>query len=272
MSLSLERCDADALHRWGWTARGIGEGHATLESAARALTRYFYDALETEGRDGPERACALVRCYKTHPFASLPADLQRAATRLLAPGERATPGMRCVVLLASAGDERAWNSRHHAGGQAAIPLPTAESVARWPMIARLASDFGLEAADLAEPWPSAIPARRGRNYGVFHVEEALGSSVIPAQSALVRRHGVRSVVGFGGTLSTGDLFTVVLFCRVTVTPEVAAQFRALSLHVKSVLFGFGEHEVFDAPASADGASAQGAIADTAIADTATGAA
>ena len=255
MSLSLERCDADALHRWGWTARGIGEGHATLESAARALTRCFYDALETDGRDGPERACALVRCYKTHPFASLPADLQRAATRLLAPGEQATPGMRCVVLLASAGDEQSWNSRHGAGTQVAIPLPSADAVARWPMVARLAHDFGLEAADLVQPWPSAIPARRGRNYGVLHVEEAQGSAVIPATSALVRRHGVRSVVGFGGTLSTGDLFTVVLYCRVSVTPDVAEQFRALSLHVKSVLFGFGEHEAFDAPSPADGVPA-----------------
>jgi hypothetical protein len=253
MNLSLERCDADALHRWGWTARGIGEGHATLESAARALTRCFYEALETDGANGAERACALVRCYKTHPYASLPPELQRAAVRLLGTGERATADMRCVALLASAGDAPRWNSRRDAGGHEAIPLPTAAAVARWPMIARLARDFGLAEAELVEPWPSAVPARRGRNYGVFHVEEVLGSSVIPAQAALVRRYGVRSVVAFGGTLSTGDLFTVVLFCRVTVTPDVAEQFRALALHVKSALFAFGEHAVFEAPAGGEAA-------------------
>jgi hypothetical protein len=247
MTLSLERCDADELHRWGWTARGVGARHPTLESAARALTRYFYDALEADGPDGPARACALVRCYKTHPFGSLPDDLQRAALRLLPSGERATPGMRCVSLLASAGDEPAWNSRHGAAGHAAIPLPTPESVARWPMIARVAQDFGIDAEDLVAPSSSAARARprRRRNYGVFHVEEALGSTVIPAQAALVRRFGVRSVVGFGGTLSTGDYFAIVLYCRVHVTPDVAEQFRALALHVKSALFGFGEHDAFD---------------------------
>ena len=245
MTLSLERCDADALHRWGWAARGIGEGRATLESAARALTRHFHDTLETDGPDGPERACVLVRCYKTHPFASLPADLQRGARRLLRPGEHATAEMRCVALLASAGDEPSWNSRQGGGGHAAIPLPTEEAVVRWPMIAKLAQDFGLEASDLVEP-SSGIQARRGRNYGVFHVVEALGSRVVPAQAALVRRHGVRSVVGFGGVLSTGDFFTVVLYCRVSVSPEVADQFRALALHVKPAFFAFGERDVFDA--------------------------
>lgn len=250
MTLSLERCDADALHRWGWSARAIGEGHATLESAARALTRYFYEALQADGPDGPERACALVRCYKTHPYGSLPPDLQRVAQRLLRPDERAAPGMRCVALLASAGDEERWNSRYDARSHSAIPLPTAASVARWPMIAQLASDFGLDAADLIEPSPNAAVARRrGRNYGVFHVEEVLGSTVIPAQAALVRRYGIRSVVGFGGALSTGDFYTIMLFSRVPVTPEVAAQFRLLSLHVKSAFFGFGEHDAFDlAPA------------------------
>ena len=268
MTLSLERCDADALHRWGWTARSIGEGHATLESAARAITRYFYEALQADGAAGaggtdggavPERACALVRCYKTHPFGSLPADLQRAASHLLHPGERATPGMRCVALLASAGDKATWNSRHDAGGHAAIPLPTSASVARWPMIAQLARDFGLDAATLVEPSPKdAVARRRGRNYGVFHVAEALGSSVVPAQGALVRRYGIRSVVGFGGALSTGDFYTIMLFCRVLVTPEVAEQFRALSLHVKSAFFGFGEHDAFDPSPVATTAAAEAA--------------
>ena len=257
LTLDLGRCDADALLRCGTAARGAGAGHPTLESAARALVRCFHDELRVAGPQGPTRACALVRCYKTHPYGSLPADLQRAASRLLEPGERPTPGMRCVALLASAGDESAWNSRHDTGGHAAIPLPTPESVGRWPMIAQLARDFGLEPADLVAPSPSAVRPRRGRNYGVFHVAEALHSPVIPAQTALVRRYGVRSVVGFGGTLSTGDLFAIVLFTRVLISPEVAEQFRELALHVKSSLFAFAERDVFD-PAPHAGATTEAA--------------
>ena len=255
MTLSLERCDADALRRWGWTARGVGEGHATLESAARALTHCFYDALQADGPDGPVRACALVRCYKTHPFGSLPADLKRAALGLLEPGQPANADLRCVALLASAGEKQTWNSRHGAGGHSAIPLRSAADVARWPMIARLAREFGIDAADLVAPSSSLVPRpRRGRNYGVFHIAEALGSAVIPAQAALVRRYGIRSVIAFGGALSTGDIFTVVMFSRVPVELAVAEQFRAVALHVKSAFFGFGEHDVFDEAST--GASAE----------------
>lgn len=245
MTLNLERCDAAALHRWGWAARGVGDGHPTFETAARALTRCFYDALQADGPDGPSRACALVRCYKTHPYRTLPDDLQREAIAKLRRDDRPPPGMRCVTLLASAGDEPAWNSRHDAGGHMAIPLPTAEAVARWPMIARLAADFGLEPADLVEPSPDMARRRRGRNYGICLVPEALGSAVIPGQAAIVRRPDIRSVLAFGGMLSTGDLFAVVLFCRMLVSSAVAEQFRALALHVKSMLFAFGEHDAFD---------------------------
>lgn len=243
--LGLEKCDADALHRFGWTTRTAGEGCTTLESAARGLSRCLYDAVRVEGASDAGRACALVRCYKTHPYRSLPADLRLAARSLLRPGEPATPGMRCVSLLASAGDVPAWNSRHDAGRHRVIPLPTPAALTRWPMVEQLARDFGLTPSDLIEPSPGAVRPRGGRNYGVFHVAEALGSAVIPAQAALVRRFGVRSVIAFGGSLSTGDLFAVVLFCRVLVPTDVAEQFRALALHVKSALFGFGERDVFD---------------------------
>ena len=70
----------------------------------------------------------------------------------------------------------------------------------------------------------------------------------------MQRLGVRSIVGFGGSLSTGDLFAVVLFCRVAVSPAVAEQFRALALHVKSALFAFGERDAFDPHARAGGAT------------------
>lgn len=258
MTLSLEGCDAAALRRWGWTARGIGGGHPTLEAAARALTRCFYDAVQAEGPDGPSRACALVRCYKTHPYGTLPRDLQREAVAKLRRSDEPPPGMRCVTLLASAGDEPAWNSRHDAGGHMVIPLPTADAVARWPMITRLAADFGVHPADLVEPSPDRARPRRGRNYGVSLVPEALDSDVIPGQATIVRRHDIRSVLAFGGTLSTGDLFAFVLFCRVLVSSAVAEQFRALALHVKSMFFAFAEGDVFDPtphrPDSAEAAS------------------
>lgn len=51
---------------------------------------------------------------------------------------------------------------------------------------------------------------RGKTYGVFHVAEARESAYVPAQADFVVPYGIRSVVGFGGPLATGDLFAVIL--------------------------------------------------------------
>ena len=45
----------------------------TMESCARHICRALYDELVGPGG---ERACVLVRCYKTHSYGNLSPDLQ----------------------------------------------------------------------------------------------------------------------------------------------------------------------------------------------------
>src|SRR2546421_415537 len=52
--------------------------------------------------------------------------------------------MKCLTLLASAGDLPAWNSRHTSVGHQAIPLASPEMLHRLPMISQLVQQFGLE--------------------------------------------------------------------------------------------------------------------------------
>ena len=52
------------------------------------------------------------------------------------------------TLLATAGDEPEWNSRHTSRGHAAIPLPSARIVERFPMIAQLIRQLGFDVADV----------------------------------------------------------------------------------------------------------------------------
>jgi hypothetical protein len=79
---------------------------------------------------------------------------------------------------------------------------------------------------------------------VFHVEEALGSPHIPAQSAFVEKYNVRSVLGFGGSLRTGDLYAVIMFSRAHVPAVSAERFRTLALDVKAALYMFDESATF----------------------------
>jgi hypothetical protein len=85
----------------------------------------------------------------------------------------------------------------------------------------------------------------GKRHGVFHVESALGSPYIPAQEDFVVRFGIKSVLGFGGLLVNGDLFAVILFTTVQVSPASADRFRTLALDVKSGLSRYNDANTFN---------------------------
>jgi hypothetical protein len=218
-----------------------------MEATVRRICRFFYDELTTaEGG----RACVLVRCYKTHAFGRLPEDLRRFAKRALRrndDGINVTDTMRCLTLLATVGDDASWNERHLSKAHQAIPLPSPQIVQRAPMIAQLLHEFGLTLSDILQPSAEVIRKLEGKTYGVFHVPEAAGSPYIPAQAQFVERHGIRSVVGFGGSLAGGDLFAVILFTRTLISNEIADRFRTVALDVKSCLVPFSENEVFHVP-------------------------
>lgn len=236
-----QRC-ADAI-------RVTAPASATMQGAAGAICRWLYDEL-TDSRGG--RACAMVRCYLTQPYGALPADLQRFAKRALGavaitPPE---PGMRCLTLLATVGDEPAWNDRRLSQGHQAIPLPSPHIVERAPMIAQLIRELGLDIASVIRPVGGRPPAGAASTEGVFHVEDAVGSPFIPAQQGFVDRYGIRSVVGFGGLLpSSSELFAVIVFSRDHVPVVTADAFRTVAGEIGRVLAA--RQAVFDeAPATA----------------------
>jgi hypothetical protein len=185
-----------------------------------------------------------VRCYKTHAFTGLDSDLQNFARRILS-GEPVNPSMKCLTLMATVGESASWNSRHLSRGHRAIPLPSPEIVEKAPMISQLIKELGMELTTVIQPSPEVVKELSGKRHGVFHVENALGSPYIPAQDEFVTQYGIKSVVGFGGMLFTGDLFAVILFSTVPVPAAAADRFRNLALDVKSAFSRFGEGNVFN---------------------------
>ncbi|WP_142988391.1 hypothetical protein [Granulicella rosea] len=214
-----------------------------MDQAALEVTSFLYSKFVDPLTEQPN--CALVRCFKTHPFGRLPQPLREAARASLRHPDQAEPAetMRCLCLLASRGDRPEWNGCDGSEGHRAIPLATVEMVERAPMIARLLHQMGLEAGELVEP--KGLPGGvERRSFDVFHVEDAVGSSFVPAQESFVKPFGVRSVIGFGGVLPSGELFAVVMFSKVRITQETASLFRTLALGVKLVLLPFAGRQVF----------------------------
>ena len=83
MSYDLTTFDIGDMLKCSLHLRETVSGASTLEASAQRVCRFLYD--ELLGPDG-QRSCALVRCYKTHAYASLEPDLQSFARRWRAKG------------------------------------------------------------------------------------------------------------------------------------------------------------------------------------------
>ena len=242
MPYDLRSFDLREMLGCGLALRKAAAGGKTMEDTARRIARFFFDNLRDGAAEAGQRQCVLARVYRTMRYDALTPDLRQFAERGLR--ERAKPDLRCLCLLGTAGEQPEWNDRRRSRGHQAVPLPSPEMVEQAPMIAGLARQFGLELSALVRP-SQELADLAGKTYGVFHVEQAAGSALIPAQADFVVPFGVESVVGFGGALRSGDIFAVILFTRVPVQRDAADRFRSLALDVKTAFFDFDDAAVFE---------------------------
>jgi len=221
--------------------RTAAAGASTMEAVARATTRFLHNECVDPATN--RSSCALVRFYKTHAYSELRSEDRDFARRLLN-GERASPGLTCLTMLATSGDEPHWNDRSHSQGHRVIPLVSVQMVESAPMIAALIRQFGLAIEAVVSP-PKMADALAGKTYNVFHVPEAKGSSAIPAQTDFVIPYHIRSALGFGGVLRSGDFYAVIMFTKVPISEATASRFRNIALEVKTLLFNFDSSQVFE---------------------------
>lgn len=215
--------------------RQMGSGAASMEEVADKIVHYLYENL-VDKKTG-EKSCVLVRLFKTHPYGELDEDLEEFARNILktSPG---SPAMKCLILLASAGTQPEWNSRKQSRGHKAIPLPSEHFVRAFPMISQMIQQMGLEITTILQPDPAVVMDMTQKTYNVFHIPEATGNKYIPAQDDFVIPFGVRSVIGFGGILPSGNLFVIIMFSKVPIPRQTADMFRSLALSVKVAILPF----------------------------------
>lgn len=224
--------------------RSKGSGATSMEETADRIVSYLYAHFTDKTCGG--NACALVRLFKTHPYTELDDSLQSFASGIM----KASPvsrEMKCLVLLGSAGMLPEWNSRRQSSGHKAIPLPSEHFIESFPMITQLIQQLGLEVNTLLKPDPGVVMDMAQKTYNVFLIPDAAGSRYVPAQDEFVIPFKVRSVLGFGGILPSGNLFVVIMFCKVKISRETADMFRSLALSVKIAILPFDGRAVFETP-------------------------
>ncbi len=227
------------MTRCGAHIREISLGASSMEEAASAIVRHLYENLHSPSG----RACVMVRMYKTHPYGDLPAELRDFSHNMMQT-ESFTPKTKCLTLLGTVGDLPEWNGRDASRRHRAIPLPSNDVVEQIPMIAQMVRQFGIEISSLLETQPEIINDLDQKTYNVFFVPDAHISPFIPAQAEFVIPHGVKSALGFGGVLPSGNLFAVIMFTRVPIPLETAQMFRTTALNVKMSILRFVGGKVF----------------------------
>ena len=223
--------------------RRLGHGAGSMEEAATRIVTYLYDDLTD--RRGGERACALVRFYKTHPYGLLDAGRRRFAEARFPCGS-AAPSARFLALLAAAGDERGSSEIAQSHDHQAIPFDVAGATAHVPTMIRHVTELGIDLG-VAPPSSSAWPGAASLDLphgNAFHVAAATGDPEIPIHDTRLIDPRIRSVLGFGGLLPGGDLFVVVLFTRVPIADAARELFQTLALAVKVGVMSFERGPIF----------------------------
>ncbi|PIR00130.1 MAG: hypothetical protein COV66_08510 [Nitrospinae bacterium CG11_big_fil_rev_8_21_14_0_20_45_15] len=206
-------------------------GKSCMEDVAQEMVRILYDELVTG--ENQEKACALVRFFKTHSFNDLEPGQKDFAKNLL-PENSDTDNLKCLTLVATAGEKPEWNSRAESRSHKSIPLFSAEIVKKFPMISGLYKQMGFDISNVIQPDLEFIANEIDKNYSVFFISNAKGSPSIPDQENFVIPHGIKSVIGFGGLYPTGDVFSVILFTKTIFSKEVADLFQILGIYIKIV--------------------------------------
>jgi hypothetical protein len=238
----LTRFTQDDMYKCAIALRNMNSGCKSMEETANRMISYLYENL-LDGKTG-KRACALVRFFKTHPYEQLNDELQKSATEILR-GRWANPSTKCLTLLATAGDEPEWNSRYTSTGHKAIPLVDIDFVSRIPMISQLIQQFGLDIDTVIEPAPEFLADLESHTFNVFYIPDALGSPYIPAQKEFVIPYQIKSVMGFGGMLPSGNLFAILLFTKVWIPDDTAQNlFKWISAYARIPTAHFDEGVIF----------------------------
>jgi two-component system, NtrC family, sensor kinase len=207
----------------------LGRKCFNTESVAVDTVNYLYNRLNYKQAN----SCALIRFFRTMGFNELTPALQELSLQTLP--EAAHNNVNCLTLLASRGMLPEWNDRFESKNHQVIPLVSSQMIASAPMIAQLINRLGIDVAQVITPAPRLFLNPLEKTYNILYVPNALGDHAIVAQKEFVEPYGIHSVIGTGGLLPTGDMFALMIFMRVFITPRTAKQFSLIARGIEMAL-------------------------------------
>ncbi|GAX59826.1 hypothetical protein SCALIN_C04_0314 [Candidatus Scalindua japonica] len=224
----------DALQQLELKAKNIDE-------LTDMVVQYFFDNL-VDTRTG-EKSSVLVRFFMTYPYSSLDVKLRQSVDKMLN-GQPVDQDMKCLKLSATAGVKPEWNSTIYSKGHRVLPLQNKDMLKKNIMVHQFIDQMGMGISNVLNPDPKLSSELEGRVFNVYHVSEALGSPYIPAQKEFVVPFGVKSAMGIGGMLPTGNLFALLIFSKTKIPHNTANLFKNIALNVRMAVLPFVNEKIF----------------------------
>lgn len=203
---------------YGWM-NSYRTGQGSFENVAQTLV----NATLQEFRQADKRpAFALVRIFRATPYQNLHPDLKALATPDIP---------HYLALMGSAGQEKAWSSRHTAQKRKIIPISATMS----PMFKGIFKELGFKWEDYSS---EALPEGQSHDMSLlryFYIPEARESTAITDQEQFVKAYGIRSVVAYGSTFLSGAAYTLIAFSTIPLTKSTVEIYAGLTSYVSTIL-------------------------------------
>ncbi|WP_193194125.1 hypothetical protein [Nostoc sp. MG11] len=109
----LQKFTLRDMSECGLALRHLGNKTNSMEEASNYIIQHLYENLID--KQSGKNAWVLIRFFKTHSYIELTSELQEYAQSQLG-NHLPDDSLKCLTLLATAGELPEWNSRHKSGG------------------------------------------------------------------------------------------------------------------------------------------------------------
>lgn len=218
--------DSNNIARYIDAIQDMGRDSDSTETLATKIVDYLYEQCKS---DDDSQHCLLIRFFRTVSYRLLPQKLKKElGLSETIGGVVPRANSSYLTLLATRGKNQQWNNPAQSKDHRCISLVSENVVLQTPMIAQLIKQLGIKVSSVVDPVPVDFVKPSDKTYHALYIEDAHDNPNIPSQDDFVKKFGVRSVVGFGSLLPTGDMFSVVMFLDVAVNAQVAANIAKLA--------------------------------------------
>ena len=205
-------------------------GLSSLEETVQELMKIFCQTFIT---DKGKSAFALSRYFKSCTYEEIPEDI-KIYIQHQEDKENIQAQNRYLTLIGTAGEVEEWKYRRDSKEHQALPLYDPRIVDNLPMLSALFAQIGFAIPNTEGANKNIIIDREDHDFGIFCVEDATGSTLIPKQAEFVEPFGIKSVIGFGGHYMTDHIYAIIIFSKVEISKERAKLFLSLNPAVKSI--------------------------------------